>query len=798
MSSELEKGTGPRGRTPSTATKTNEGPGLWRHALLLTLLLGFTVLVTGGFWVYKNMAPYPEKVVTTDGTVVTTAQSIKGGQAVYQKYGLMDWGSTLGHGAYLGDDFTATTLHKMTEAMRDFYGRQDYGKPYTQLSVAEQAAVAEKVKAELKTNNYNDATKTLTLTPGEAYALDQVRAYYKDRFTKGDPLQGLRAGTISEKDMPKTGRAWVADDEDQLVQLGDFFYWTAWLSAANRPGMNYSYTNNWPYDAAAGNTMSWDAMLWSAVSVALLVLMLGFIYYFYHRYKLDMEDAYTTFPRLDIEKTPVTESQRKTGKFFVVVSLLFLVQVLLGGLLSHYYVTGNDFYGFDISSILPFNIARTWHLQLAILWVATAWLAMGLYVSPAVGGREPKKQGLLVDVLFGAIVIVAVGSLLGEWFGTKGYLGNLWWLLGQQGWEYLELGRIWQVLLAAGLGIWLVLMYRALRDAFKRENDRGGLTHLLFYSAFAIPLFYFAAFFINPGTNITYADYWRWWVIHIWVEGMFEVFAVVVMGYLMVGMGLVTARSTVRALYFQLIILLASGIIGTGHHYYWIGAPAAWIGLGAVFSALEVIPLTLLVLEAYKQYKVVKEGGIDFPYADSFRFLAASGVWNLLGAGVLGFLINLPAVNYFEHGSYLTPTHGHGAIVGVYGFLAVALMLYSMRNIVKPEAWKSKWIKVSFWGLNIGLLGMIVITLLPVGLLQLKESYLVGFWSARSLAFYQQPLVHALLWLRVIPDTVFIVLGTLPLAAAVIYGFLNMRKATVGSGESLAGAAKSSGAADAD
>jgi nitric oxide reductase subunit B len=271
------------------------------------------------------------------------------------------------------------------------------------------------------------------------------------------------------------------------------------------------------------------------------------------------------------------------------------------------------------------------------------------------------------------------------------------------------------------------------------------------------------------------ADYWRWWLIHLWVEGMFEVFAVVVIGFLMVRLGLVTAQSTLRATYFQLIILLGSGIIGTGHHYYWIGAPEAWMALGAIFSALEVIPLSLLMVEAYGQYKVIRAGGREFPYAASFWFLVATAFWNLFGAGVLGFLINLPFVSYFQHGSFLTAAHGHGALMGVYGMLAIALALFSLRNIVDEKYWKEKWLMVSFWGLNAGLMGMIVVTLVPVGAMQAIESFNNGFWSARSLEFYQRPLVKTLLWLRIVPDSVFIVVGVLPLVAAAVYGFFHLR-----------------------
>jgi nitric oxide reductase subunit B len=380
-----------------------------------------------------------------------------------------------------------------------------------------------------------------------------------------------------------------------------------------------------------------------------------------------------------------------------------------------------------------------------------------------------------VNVLFGALVLVVVGSLAGEYLANIGALGENWWWLGTQGWEYLELGRLWMLLLIAGMGIWLFIVARGLRDALRAETDRGGLTHLLLYASTAIPIFYCFALFVNRDSHITMADYWRWWLIHLWVEGMFEVFAVVVIGFLMVRLGLLTAQSTLRATYFQLIILLGSGIIGTGHHYYWIGAPEGWMALGAIFSALEVVPLSLLMVEAYGQYKVIREGGVEFPYAASFWFLVATAFWNLFGAGVLGFLINLPFVSYFQHGSFLTAAHGHGALMGVYGMLAIALALFSLRNIVDPRYWKEKWLMTSFWGLNIGLMGMIVISLVPIGVLQAIESFENGFWSARSLGFYEQPIVKTLLWLRMAPDTVFIVVGALPLLAAAVYGLFHMR-----------------------
>lgn len=754
--------------------------------LIFTLLISFTVLIAGGFWIFKTQAPTPLKVVDSKGTVLTTREQITGGQAVFQKYGLMDYATVLGHGSYLGPDFTAQALKIVVDGMHDVHAETDYGKLFEELSNDEQTLIIEKVKLEMKQNRYEKNTKELVLTDGQAEGLKRVRAYYDKVFTEGDGL-GIKPNLIEDTSMPEQGRAYVAPG-DMRQQISDFFFWTAWLSGTNRPGDTITYTNNWPYFEEAGNTMSYSAVLWSGVSVTLLILFIGLILYFYNRYRLYMHEAYEAnkFPVFDLDKMPLTASQVKTGKYFLVVVLLFLIQAGLGGLLAHYYIEPNGFYGLNwLVELFPFNIAKSYHLQLVILWVATAWLGMGIYVAPLVGGKEPRRQGLLVDILFWALVVLTAGSTIGEWFGAKGYLGNSWFWFGHQGWEYLELGRFWQVVLVIGMGIWLYIVFRAIRSALRKENDKGGLTHLLFYSSIAVPFFYIFAFFFNPSTSFTFADYWRWWIIHLWVEGIFEVFAVVVIGFLMVRMKLVTKESTVRALLFQLILLLGSGVIGIGHHYYYNGSAEIWIALGAVFSALEVIPLTLLILEAYEQYKVMKEGGHAFPYTSSFRFLISTEVWNLLGAGVLGFLINLPAVSYFEHGSTLTTAHAHGSMMGVYGMFAIAVLLYTLRNIVKPDQWNDKLLRLSCWGLNIGLTGMIVITLLPVGFMQLKHAFDFGFWAARDYSFYEQGPVHLLLWLRMLPDTVFIVAGIVPLVYAVIRSMLHLRKPNVAEDETF-------------
>lgn len=744
-----------------------QGSGLWKHGLLITLLFGFTTMIVGGVMMYRSRAPIPQTVIGPAGETLFTAADIQQGQELFRKRGLMDYGTVLGHGAYLGPDYTAEALHKMTEAMRA-QRTPDYGA----LPIGPKAAIDAEIAAELKQNRYDASTGTLRFTAGQTAGWNAIIDYYDRKFTAGAEDESLPKGFL----LPASeGGDNPAKSREASRQLASFATWTAWLAVANRPDAAHSYTNNWPFDKAAGNNVTPGAMMWSAVSVAGLLMFLALILYFQHRYKLSAVDVENPQYKFDLVHMPLTASQKAAAKYFVIAGLLFLVQTLLGGKMAHDYVDGSGFYGFNISQYLPFNVARTWHLQLAVFWIATAWLGMGIFIAPLVSGKEPKGQRALVNVLFGALVLVVVGSLAGEWLSVKGMLGKQWWLLGTQGWEYMELGRLWMYLLIAGMGIWLFIVYRGLRGALKAESDRGGLTHLLLYAATAIPVFYCFALFVNRDSHITMADYWRWWLIHLWVEGMFEVFAVVVIGFLMVRLGLITAASTLRATYFQLIILLGSGIIGTGHHYYWIGAPEMWIALGSVFSALEVVPLSLLMVEAYSQYKTIRAGGHDFPYKASFWFLVATAFWNLFGAGVLGFLINLPFVSYFQHGSFLTAAHGHGALMGVYGMLAIALSLFSLRNIVDPKYWKEKWMMVGFWGLNIGLMGMIVITLLPIGIMQALESFNNGFWSARSFSFYRQPVVHLLLWLRMIPDSIFIVGGVLPIVAAMVYGFLHLR-----------------------
>ncbi len=321
--------------------------------------------------------------------------------------------------------------------------------------------------------------------------------------------------------------------------------------------------------------------------------------------------------------------------------------------------------------------------------------------------------------------------------------------------------------------------------ALRQERDRGGLVHFYTYSAILIVLFFGFGLFYNPHTHLTIADYWRWFVVHIWVEGIFEFFAVAATALLLAVMGLVTAQSALRAAYLTAGIALLGGIIGTAHHYYWFGAPSFWLALGAIFSSLEPIPLITLAARAWMEHKAVERAGKDYPYRWPFYFLTASAFWNFLGAGVFGFAINLPIVNYYEHGTYLTSNHGHTALFGTYGMLAVSLSLFVWRGLVKPEHWNDRLLAISFWGLNGGLLVMSLFTLLPVGLMQLVTTYREGLWAAKNAAFFERPAVQFFGSARIVPDSIIILFGAVPLGLFFLLNLRHLKPTKVNGGESL-------------
>jgi nitric oxide reductase subunit B len=486
----------------------------------------------------------------------------------------------------------------------------------------------------------------------------------------------------------------------------------------------------------------------------LLIAGIGMMVWYYARKR---EESAETMPvKFPLANETQTPSQKATVKYFWIVTALLLVQVVMGVITAHYGVEGQAFYGIPLSDWLPYSISRTWHVQIAIFWIATSWLATGLYYAPAISRHEPKFQRFGVNFLFSALLVIVVGSLAGQWMGVMqkmGLITNFW--LGHQGYEYVDLGRFWQIFLFLGLFIWLFLMGRAIWPALKQKSENRNLLILFLVSTIAIASFYGAGLMWGRQTNLAIAEYWRWWVVHLWVEGFFEVFAAVVVAFLFVRMQILKASTATTAVLFSTIVFLAGGILGTFHHLYFTGTPTAVMALGATFSALEVVPLVLMGFEAYDNLKLSRSTEWVKAYKWPIYSFIAVAFWNLVGAGIFGFLINPPIALYYMQGLNTTPVHGHTALFGVYGMLGIGLMLFVLRDMNKDVIWKEKWIKFAFWAINIGLAAMVLISVLPVGLAQTVASVHDGLWYARSAEFMQQDYIVTFKWLRVIGDTLF-------------------------------------------
>lgn len=734
----------------------------WMQGMLLTFLVGFAILGYLTLRVYEEHAPVPARVVDEAGRELLTGDDILRGQEAFLTYGLMQFGSVYGHGAYLGPDFTADYLHRQAELMIGYDGG---------------GAAAERVRRELQANRYDAASGTLVWGAGQAKAFAELHERYEEQFLNRQQ-SGAGLGPHAIPDRAESRR------------ITAFIAWTAWTASARRPGCSYSYTNNWPPEPLAGNQLTEEAVIWSVLSLIALLGGTGLVLAAYGRYSAligwhGMEQRRLRF--IPPEEVPLTPAQRSTAGYFFAVAALLLVQTLLGGATAHYHADDGSFFGLDLAQVLPYNLTRTWHLQLALFVVSAAFLAGGIFLAPLVAGREPRGQGFLSYVLLGALVVVVVGSLAGEAASYHGLLqGEQRPLFGAQGWEYLDLGRFWQILLVVGMVLWLVIVYRGLRRRLAVESF-GNLPHLFFYSALSIPLFYAVGLACRAQSTFAIGDFWRFWVVHLWVEDFLELFTTIMVAFIFVLLGVVSEKTALRVIYLDAILYSVGGVVGTMHHFYFSGGPALHMALGAFFSAAEVIPLTFLTVEAWTFLHLGARqevtGGVgQFPHRWAVLYLVAVGFWNFLGAGVFGFLINLPMVSYYEIGTQLTANHGHAAFVGVYVMLAMALLVFALRYLVRPDDWNERMVGFSFWALNLGLAWMVFFNLFPIGVLQLGDSVANGYWHARSLEFFR---AHTFIeWLRLPGDLLFIA-GVVPLVVLTARAVWRPRPAAVADTTSL-------------
>ncbi len=750
---------------------------LW-FTLIGVLIVTFSLLGYYGAEVYRTAPPIPARIATAGGEILYTHDSILDGQTAWQSVGGMQLGSIWGHGAYQAPDWTADWLHRELLHWLDVAAERAHGKPFAELDAAAQAVLRDRMKTEYRTNTYNPETGVATVSSTRADAIAMTALYYDQLFSDVPALHKTREHfAMKENTLPSPERR---------AQMTGFFFWTAWAAATERPGSVATYTNNWPHEPLIGNQPTAENMVWSVMSVVVMMAGVGFLVWGW-AFLRKHDEADPEPPKHDpLSRVPLTPSQRALGKYLFLIVALFSFQVLLGGFTAHYTVEGQQFYGINVSQWFPYALVRTWHIQSALFWIASGFLAAGLFLAPLIhGGKDPAYQKLGVDILFWALVVVVVGSFVGNYLAIAQIMPPEWnFWLGHQGYEYVDLGRLWQIGKFTGVAFWLVLMLRGIVPAFRQPGDKN-LLALLTASVVAIGLFYGAGFFYGERTHLSVMEYWRWWVVHLWVEGFFEVFATTALAFIFSTLGLVSPRMATAASLASASLFMLGGVPGTFHHLYFAGTTTPVMAVGASFSALEVVPLVVLGHEAWEHWRLQHRAKWMANLKWPLMCFVAVAFWNMLGAGVFGFMINPPIALYYLQGLNTTPVHAHAALFGVYGFLALGFTLLVLRYIRPQLVFSDRLMKTGFWWLNAGLVLMIATSLLPIGLFQFHASVSEGLWYARGEAFMQQPFIQTLRWVRTFGDVVFIV-GALAVAWQVVSGLFGSRAPAATAGVYLA------------
>ncbi|MBL7903380.1 MAG: cbb3-type cytochrome c oxidase subunit I [Bacteroidales bacterium] len=698
--------------------------GFWIIALfMVTMLIYYTANLQ------KEVPPIPATVKSESGEMLYTYDDVVAGKGYFQQFDLMDWGTMLGMGAYMGPDFSTDFMHYRAEFLYDHYGVELYGKPNSQLSEVERGAVKERVKQDMKKQTTLLESGTV-YTNASAAAYKKNVAYLTNLLVNGDPERAFRGGVIKP---------------EEAVKIAAFVDWAQLVASSLRPGTERTWSNNWPPEPLLDQDVNFNShkiSLWEFLVLWTLTIVVIFLAYEY-LFKKDPDEKLEPAIRI----TSLFRSQKKLLKYIPIVAALFVVQLIIGGYLAHLYTDPtNDF--LISQDLMPFNVLRSMHTQLAILWVAVGWLVGGLLIAPWIANRDHKFPWL-VDVLWIALLVVAVGSIIGLYMGATGQMRDTWFWLGNEGRELINLGRAWDIGLVIGLVFWFLLIISLIRKA----STNNPIVSTIIWSAFAIATLYIAGMMpvhkIMP--NYTVDDYYRWWVIHLWVELTFELFAAGVIAFFTVSLGLISQKTAVRTMLFELLLISMSGTLGVGHHYWWQGLDEYWIAIGGIFSALEPLPLALMVIEAMKNYREQKREGHKNEFAVPFMWIAGSAILNWIGAGFFGMLINTPTISYYSHGTYLIMPHGHVALLGAFGYISLAFIYMASRAnaLANGLEWSDKLSRTGFWVLTIGALLFTIPTYI-IGIEQTRIAHDMGYFYAR-LRDAVEPM-KTWMWLRTIPD----------------------------------------------
>jgi nitric oxide reductase subunit B len=732
---------------PLTTPSSDPIGDILKWLLLGVAVVCFAMMAWATVITYREAPPLPSAIVDPTGAVLMTGEGVVTGKGGFQKADLMDYGSIYGMGSYFGEDYTASTLFRLGVDTKEALAQANYGRAFANLTEEQQYGVARTMQRQLQ---------GIDLTQPQVTVPDPVAAAIRQSQTR-------IAQALNTVNLPAGWTPAKSLTPDLAARTADFIVYSALTTVARRPDGKSSWTENWPYEPSVGNTPTMNTFRWTWISYTFTFFCFGLVLFLYRTYLDHPDDA--PMERSLVHFHPLTDSQKRTGKYFLVVALVFLASQGAGAVMAHSYYDRETFYGIQLNYILPFNFLRSFHTQAPIIWIGLGWIASGLFLAPAIaGGREARGQGALVELLFWVSLFVVAAALAGNYLAIQGVIDRGWFWFGTQGLSYIQLGRFWQICFFAALAAWSILMFRALwptRDVVVQATrqfwtGRIRLEHLIWAATVNVAALYI--FGMIPLTGIeksfTINDFWRWWVVHLWVEQSFEFFAVAISAYLLMALGLVSRKLAERSVYLELILIFLGGVLGTGHHLYWAGAPSMWVPLGTMFSFIEVLPLVLLILEAIQQHRLIKASR-EFNYGLAYTFILGSAFWNFVGAGVFGGgTLNAPLVNYYEHGTFLTLNHAHTSLFGAFGLLALGLIYFCLRYRAGPAAQFGERLGYwAFWLMNIGLVMWVVLHFFPIGWPQLDAVYEHGLAWARSQAFYDQTRFWQ--WMRLPGDVVF-------------------------------------------
>jgi len=436
------------------------------------------------------------------------------------------------------------------------------------------------------------------------------------------------------------------------------------------------------------------------------------------------------------------QSQAVAKPYFIAAIALFLGQIIFGLIMGMQYVVG-DF----LFPAIPFNVARMVHTNLLIVWLLFGFMGATYYLIPEESETElfsPKLAIITFWVFLAAGAATILGYLLVPYASLAKFTGND--LLATMGREFLEQP------LPTKVGIVVVVLsfiFNVIMTMLKGRKTAISLVLVLGLVGLAV---FFLFSFYNPHNLVKDKYYW-WWVVHLWVEGVWELILGAILAFVLIKVTGVDREVVEKWLYVIITMTLITGIIGTGHHYYWIGAPAYWQVWGSVFSALEPIPFFMLTIFAFN---MVNKRRREHPNQAATLWALGTGVMSFLGAGVWGFMHTLAPVNYYTHGTQLTAAHGHMAFYGAYAMVVLTIISYAMPILRGRAANSNKAQVVEMWSFWLMTVAMVFITLFltAAGVLQ---TWLQRISTTPMSFMATQDSVAIFYWMREVAGVVFLI-----------------------------------------